>query len=44
VSFDEYAAEDNLAIAFCGQGHGGPGDYLEMDPGAALALQVDELD
>jgi hypothetical protein len=44
VSLDEHAREDGLAIAFGGQCHVGLGADLEMDPGAALALEVDELD
>src|ERR1700687_1884706 len=41
---DEHAGQNGLAIAFGGQGHDRPVANLELDPGTALALQVDELD
>ena len=40
----EHAGEDRLAIAFGGQSHDRPVGDLEVDPGAAVTLEVDQVD
>jgi hypothetical protein len=43
-SFEKHPSQDSLALAFCCNGHDGPVADFEIDPGAALALEVDELE
>ena len=38
------AGEDSLAVAIGGQGHNGSAFDFEVNPGAALTFEVDELD